>query len=45
MDQLTYSRHQFYFGLETLESGAAALGPNLLMGCYKHTKVRERGQF
>lgn len=42
--QLSYMRHQFYYGAETLEAGIAEQGPNLLIGSYKHHKAQEMGR-
>ncbi|BDU70096.1 hypothetical protein GETHOR_21970 [Geothrix oryzae] len=39
---LSYMGHQFHLGAETLEVGMAELGPNLLMGSYRHSKVQEK---
>lgn len=41
---LSYMNHQFYYGPETLESGIAELGPNLLIGSYKHSKALEKAR-
>jgi hypothetical protein len=40
--QLVFQRKAFYHGNETLEVGAEAQGPNLLLGAFKHTKFHER---
>jgi len=40
--QLSYSQQQFYYGTETLESCVAELGPNLLIGSFRHSKVPEK---
>ena len=42
--QLSYMDQQFYYGIETLESGIADLGPNLLIGSFKHSKVVEKAR-
>ena len=42
--QLSYIDQQFYYGIETLESGIAEQGPNLLVGCFKHSKVVEKAR-
>jgi len=33
---------QFYYGTETLESCVAELGPNLLIGSFRPSKVPEK---
>jgi hypothetical protein len=40
--QLSYLQNQFYYGNETLETGIAEQGPNLLIGAYKHNKAPEK---
>ncbi|MDP1831069.1 MAG: hypothetical protein Q8K67_03340 [Geothrix sp.] len=40
--QLFYMNHQFYYGSETLESGIAEQGTNLLIGSFKHNKAQEK---
>jgi predicted ester cyclase len=42
--QLSYMDQQFYYGIETLESGIADQGPNLLVGSFKHSKVVEKAR-
>ena len=42
--QLFFMNHQFYYGSETLETGVAEQGPNLLIGSYKHTKAQEKAR-
>jgi hypothetical protein len=42
--QLTYLHHQFYWGVETLDSAAADLGPNLLVGSFKHSKALDKNK-
>ncbi|MBK9798011.1 MAG: hypothetical protein IPP58_16325 [Holophagaceae bacterium] len=42
--QLSYMDQQFYYGIETLESGIADQGPNLLIGSFKHSKVVEKAR-
>jgi hypothetical protein len=42
--RLVYLNHEFYYGAETLESGAAEFGPNLLIGSFKHQKAAERSR-
>lgn len=42
--QLSYMDQQFYYGIETLESGIAEQGPNLLVGSFKHSKVVEKAR-
>jgi len=39
---LVYQQHQFFIGAETLETGVAELGPNLLVGSFRHSKVMEK---
>lgn len=39
-----YLNHQFYIGTETLETGMAEQGPNLLIGAYKHNKTHEKSK-
>jgi hypothetical protein len=39
--QLSYMNHQFYYGVETLDTGVAEQGPNLLIGSYRHQKAHE----
>jgi hypothetical protein len=41
---MSYMNHQFYYGAETLESGIAEHGPNLLIGSYKHSKAIEKAR-
>jgi hypothetical protein len=40
--QLGFMNHEFVYGAESLESGIAAQGPNLLIGSFKHQKVLEK---
>lgn len=40
--QLDHINHQFYYGAESLEAGIADQGQNLLIGCFKHSKPKER---
>jgi hypothetical protein len=42
--QLSFMNHQFYYGIETLETGIAEQGPNLLIGSFKHQKVQEKAK-
>jgi hypothetical protein len=42
--QLTHLNQQFYYGIETLESGVAELGQNLLIGSFRHQKAIEKGR-
>ena len=37
-----YMNHQFYQGAETLEASVPEQGPNLLVGCFKHTTMQEK---
>lgn len=41
---LFYMNHQFYQGADTLEATVAELGPNLLLGSFKHSKEQERAR-
>ncbi|HEY3399425.1 MAG TPA: hypothetical protein VGK03_02245 [Geothrix sp.] len=42
--RLSYLNHQFYYESETLDTGVAEQGPNLLIGCFKHNKVQEKAR-
>jgi hypothetical protein len=42
--QLSHLNQQFYYGAEPLESSLAELGPNLLIGSFRHQKVVEKGR-
>ena len=41
---LSFINQQFYYGSETLETGIAEHGPNLMVGSYKHLKAAERAR-
>jgi hypothetical protein len=40
--KLVYLNHQFYHGNDTLETGVAEQGSNLLLGSYRHSKVSDK---
>ena len=40
--KLVFLNHQFYYGADTLETGVAEQGANLLLGSYRHNKVSDK---
>ncbi len=42
--RLAHMNQQFYYGTETLETGIAEQGQNLLIGSFKHSKAQEKAR-
>lgn len=42
--QLTYLNKQFFLGPDTLDTGLAEQGSNLMMGTFRHAKVQAQGR-